>query len=315
MGSAIDKLTGGKSTTSTKAAGAVRTGSAIDALTQNTIFPKASPLPGADHAFNPNNPDNQINDPLPPTSFWTNFVSSIPDALSRVPASTLGIKNVIDAANQMSYEDWQQFDQTKPQEIAKFTGQAVGNFVAGPFLRIGAQARAVATGGKQDAITVPFLGKTQAYSGEVAQDVDSGLPLWLAVAKQIPSIIFDTLFVAAGVQKATSPREATILSSKEPVPMKSNIIGDASMQSRSFRATTSAKPTYIPITESTVDGPFIRQYLADTKGYNPNNPLFYKLEAGPNGVSAKFVQIKPSLLQQGYEALFDQSGKPGRWRA
>lgn len=257
------------------------------------------------HVMNPLNPNNQIKAPLPTQNLFKNFRSSIPENLPFVGP-------IIRTANSMDQTDWENFDRAKASDYAKFTATATKQtaqaFVSAP-VRIAAQARALSTGGKKTSITLPVLGKSEAYSNEVSADVESGIPMWLAVAKQVPNIIFDTLFTVGVAQKAVSPRESTILTSKGGgQPIKSNILGDATMQSRSFRMTKTPAPTYVPITDATADGAWIRSTLKEAGKYNPENPLYLKVEPGTNGVSAKIIQIKSSLLKS-VANLFNAEGK------
>lgn len=312
MGSAISKLLESQQQSAPAPKPAGSGSSAIGNLikgipvVKNTP-PPARPKPGADHPFNKNNPNYQQNMDNAmggaTTSFWKNFWSSIPESLP------LGVGDIVKQANQMTYEDWQAFDEHTTADWMKFGGEGVKetvkSFVNAP-VRIAAQVRATATGGKKDSITLPVLGKSEAYSTNVINDVENGKPMWLSVVEQVPNVIFDTLFTAGAVQKAISPRESTILSGKGKVPLRSNILPNEAMKPRSFRLTQNPKPTYMPITEKTPDGAWIRSKLVESGKLDPNNPTYLKLEATNNGVNGKIVQIKPGLIP---ELLKGDTGK------
>lgn len=132
----------------------------------------------------------------------------------------------------------------------------------------------------------------QSIQNATRDAVMNGENPFVAIVKAVPQSIFDGLMVAGLSEKVFSPREQVLARGVKTndLPSASEVPGN-----KNFRVTPAPEATSHPLPPEVFET--LKQQGVTLKGYNPENPSFFRTTPKANGVLVgEIIQIKPSLF-------------------
>lgn len=228
-----------------------------------------------------------INPSKVPADSTTGIINNTVTGLPKAALDATGIGEVQDylntpegqeAASNLSASDW-------GKGLVAGAQGAVKGLVANPISDV------VGIFAGPQTYTVPGLGQVSNIQQQVKQAVMGGENPYLSVFKAVPQSIFDGLMVAGVAEKVFSPRQSVIATGVKTndLPASSEVPGE-----KDFRQTVPTTTSH-PIPNEALDA--LQEQGVKLKGYDSNNPTFFRTSTLPNGViKGEIVQIKPSYF-------------------